>query len=123
MEIGTLNLHCGNCGVIEFCGNPFCYCLCSDMRFENIDEDVYAKIADKATGLRALEVCAGCVRGDCDVYRCSASDFADEPCEYFDESKDYFCKQIAGYVQSVLENNESGLALSYVSFIVGQVQL
>lgn len=106
MRIGDLDQHCGNCEVIEFCGKPFCYCLCSDERFENNDEDVYAKIADKATELKALEECAGCMRGDCDVYRNSADDFADEPGEYFDESKDYFCMQIADHVEIVLKSME-----------------
>ena len=99
MIICELKQHCGNCGVIEYCGNPFCYCLCDDERFEDVEEKVYRMLAESATGIRALDECDGCERRDCDVYRYRDDDFADEPCEYYDEARDYYCMQVADYVQ------------------------
>ena len=104
MKIGELEQHCGNCEVIEYCGEVFGYCLCSDERFEDIAEATYTKIAYSAPATKNLEECEGCERIDCTVYGS-----LNEECEYYDEHRDYFCEQIADYVESVLKSTEIGL--------------
>lgn len=108
MKIGDLDQHCGNCGVIDFCGNPFGYCLCRNKGFDDIEEDAYSEIAEKATGLKNLKVCEGCARPDCGIYRYSNEDFADEECEHMDEARDFLCEQIADYVRKQLVENNAG---------------
>ena len=48
--IGTLNMHCGDCGVADFCPSGECadYAICSDERFRFVKEDTYKEIAEKA---------------------------------------------------------------------------
>lgn len=108
MKIGELEQHCGECDVVEYCGNPFCYCLCNDERFSDTEEEIYRKIAENAAGTKILDACMGCTRPDCKAYRYSEKDYADEDCEHDDESTDYKCLQIANYVQSVLQNGGTG---------------
>jgi hypothetical protein len=100
MKIKALDQHCGNCGVTEYCGNPFGFCLCHDLRFGDMEESEYAKIAENATGIKKLGVCEGCTRPDCEVYRYGDDNFADEACEHNDEAKDFYCEQIAAFVES-----------------------
>jgi len=76
--------------------------LCRDERFEDIEEEVYNKIADKITEIKMLEPCIGCTRLDCSIYRYSETEYADEECEYFDDSIDYYCEQVADYVEVYL---------------------
>lgn len=102
MKIKELNQHCGDCGITEYCGNTFGYSICCDERFDDMEESEYQKIAEKATNIKPLAVCTDCDRPDCGVYRYSDDDFADEPCEYDDASRDYYCEQIADYVNKVL---------------------
>ena len=67
MKIGKLKQHCGNCGVIEFCGDPFCYCLCNDERFKDITEEKYKELAEKINwqGFKTHPPCVECNRS-CD---------------------------------------------------------
>jgi len=89
MLIGDLGQHCGECGVIEYCGNPFGYCLCYDERFTKIEEEVYAKIAENCF-LTRYKGCNGCDRDDCEI------------CDLDDERKDFECELIADYVENML---------------------
>lgn len=46
MKIGNLNMHCGNCNLIDYCGEPYSdICICSESRFKNIDENKFLEIA------------------------------------------------------------------------------
>lgn len=46
MEIGKLEQHCGLCGIIDYCAEPFSeLCLCTDSRFTAMDEEQYLKLA------------------------------------------------------------------------------
>ncbi len=67
MKIGKLKQHCGNCGVIEFCGDPFYYCLCNDERFKDITEENYKELAENIGGsdFEPHPSCRGC-SGKCD---------------------------------------------------------
>jgi hypothetical protein len=103
MKIKQLDQRCGDCGVVEYCGNPFGFCLCDDEFFGEIEEKEYKKIADSATGIKPLDACVGCYRPDCGIYRYSATDFAGEDCEHNDDARDYYCEQIAGFVKSAVK--------------------
>ncbi|KAK9679484.1 hypothetical protein QE152_g39965 [Popillia japonica] len=90
MKIGDLEMHCGNCNVVEFCGNPYGYCLCYDTRFADVEEDTYRRIAEgcKSTPHAA---CYGCEAADC------------ECCDDDDDRLDNMCEQFADYVAEQLE--------------------
>jgi hypothetical protein len=103
MKIKSLEQHCGDCGIIEYCGNAYGYSICCDERFGDVEESEYARIAETATGIKTLEACIDCVRPDCGAYRYNENDFADEPCEHGDEERDYCCRQIADYVEKQLK--------------------
>ena len=47
MKIKDLDQHCGECGIIELCGDPFDYCLCSDPRFGDMEAKDYKELAEK----------------------------------------------------------------------------
>lgn len=85
MIIGGLEQHCGECDIIEFCGNSFGYCICNQNRFENVDTEAYKKHAEEAA-TRVFSFCQKCSSADC------------EGCELEDEARDYYCKQAAEYV-------------------------
>jgi len=67
MKISKLDQHCGNCSLIEYCGDPFYYCLCKDSRFEDMDEEEYKELAEKVdwSDFVPHEPCKGCGK-DCD---------------------------------------------------------
>lgn len=70
MKIGDLKQHCGNCRLIEFCGDPFYYCLCMDERFKNVTDEKYNEIAEKISmeGFEPHPPCVNCINNcdDCD---------------------------------------------------------
>lgn len=103
MKIGNLNQHCGECSISEYCGNPFGFCLCTDDRFDSMEESEYIKIAETAPETKEFASCEGCKRPDCEAYRYSEYEYADKDCEYNDEAKDYYCEQIAGYVENTMK--------------------
>ena len=42
MKIGELNMHCGECKLIDNCGEPYSdICICTESRFENVEEDKF----------------------------------------------------------------------------------
>ena len=44
MKIGELNMHCGECGILELCGEPFSdICLCRNPNLEEITEEEYER--------------------------------------------------------------------------------
>lgn len=48
MKIGELDQHCGNCSIIEFCGEPFDeVCLCCNSTLEDLTEEEYLSRVDK----------------------------------------------------------------------------
>ncbi|MDD5051051.1 MAG: hypothetical protein PHV93_04955 [Candidatus Pacebacteria bacterium] len=93
MEIGKLNQHCENCKVIEYCGDPFYYCLCQDRRFENMDVDNYEKLAEKVdfSAFTPHPPCIGCER-DCN------------DCEEDSDAKDVLARFIADKVAEKIIN-------------------
>lgn len=103
MRIKNLNQHCGECLLTAYCGNPFDYCLCTDGRFSNMSESEYQGIAMTATGIKKLDACHECNRSECGLYRYSDDDFANEACEHADEAQDYYCEQIADYVNDYVK--------------------
>lgn len=98
MKIKELDQHCGECGIIEYCGNGFGFCICTDGRFEEMDESDYKKIAESAVNIKSLDVCDGCKRQECGTHT-SPEGSADEDCEHADEARDYYCEQIAAFVE------------------------
>ena len=96
MLIGKLEQHCGECGVIDYCGNAFGYCLCTDARFKFVDEAEYKNIAEKApsyedVGKQGFEPCRNCSGENCDE------------CDNNDENRDYVCNHIADFVWQQLK--------------------
>lgn len=86
MKIGSLNQHCGDCGVVEYCGNAYGFCLCYDERFSEMEEQQYIYFAKDAK-TEIYNLCKECsADSDC----CN--------CDYDDEARDYYCVQIADYV-------------------------
>lgn len=62
MKIGQLEQHCGNCPLIDFCAEPFEeLCLCTDSRLENVDIDIYKKLAANIDGTNE-EICEAIVQ-------------------------------------------------------------
>lgn len=50
MKIGELNMRCGECSLIDHCGEPYSYiCICNIKRFENIDEETFLKLIENST--------------------------------------------------------------------------
>lgn len=48
MKIGQLDMHCGNCNVIDYCAEPFDeLCLCTRADLQDIEEDEYIKMAEE----------------------------------------------------------------------------
>ena len=51
MKIGTLDMHCGNCRIIDYCSDPFdslCLCVCEALKY--VDESEYLQLAEAVTG-------------------------------------------------------------------------
>ena len=107
MKIKELEQHCGDCSITEYCGNSYGYSVCCDERFGDMEEGEYMKIAETATDIKQLDACVNCDRPDCGVYRYSEDDFADEPCEYDNEARDYYCEQIADRVKKSVKIAEA----------------
>jgi hypothetical protein len=106
MKIKELDQHCGDCSLIEYCGNSYGYSICCDERFEDMEESDYKRIAETATDIKPFKACKGCERPDCGVYRYSDDNFANEPCEHDEESRNYYCEQIANHVEKALGGAE-----------------
>ena len=46
MKIGKLNMHCGECKLIEYCGEPYSdIAICGEERFKDVDEEEFMKLA------------------------------------------------------------------------------
>jgi hypothetical protein len=92
MKISKLDQHCGNCSLIELCGEPFYYCLCGDSRFEDMDEEEYKEFAEKIdwAGFVPHDPCKDCDK-DC------------EGCEEESENNDCRVSYIAYKVAEMLK--------------------
>ncbi|EJO5349046.1 hypothetical protein NRP93_003198 [Clostridium botulinum] len=45
MKIGELGMHCGECTLIEHCGEPWSdIAICTESRFNNIDKDKFLQL-------------------------------------------------------------------------------
>ena len=106
MLVSDMDFHCGDCGLIDYCGEPYYYAICKDQRFADVEVDTYEKIAEKATGLEGYSACKGCERPDCDVYRYGADDYSDEPCDHMEESRDHYSRQVANFVYRELNGGK-----------------
>lgn len=99
MKIGELKQHCGACDIIEFCGNAFCYCICNQSCFKNIDVEMYKKYAEEAK-TTSFPSCTDCQNDDCEM------------CEIDDEARSYYCRQVSEYVTVMIEiENGNGVGL------------
>lgn len=67
-NIGELGQHCGHCSVIDYCGDPFYYCLCQDDRFLDMKPEKYKILAGKIDweGFEKHGPCIGCIGNHCD---------------------------------------------------------
>lgn len=46
IQLSELNQHCGNCGCIDYCAEPYeDLCLCCDYRFEKLTDAEYKQKA------------------------------------------------------------------------------
>lgn len=47
MKIGELRMHCGECNLIEHCGEPYSdIAICCEERLKNINEDEFSKLIE-----------------------------------------------------------------------------
>lgn len=47
MKIGDLDMHCGDCKIIDYCGDPYSeICICREQRFKNIEEARFIELAE-----------------------------------------------------------------------------
>lgn len=88
MQIKELNQHCGECELIEHCGNAFGYCICTDERFQEMSEEQYKKLAEQAE-FKEFKKCEGCFE------ECMG-------CENEEEEREYRSKQIADFVEKAI---------------------
>jgi hypothetical protein len=50
MKIGELNMKCGECALIDHCGEPYSeICICSEKRFEEVNEETFLKLIENST--------------------------------------------------------------------------
>lgn len=50
MKIGELDMHCGNCGVIDYCTEPFeTPALCRVSALADVSEEDYIQLAEEIT--------------------------------------------------------------------------
>lgn len=47
MKIGNLDMHCGDCNIINYCDEPYSnICICCDERFKEIEENRFIELAE-----------------------------------------------------------------------------
>lgn len=47
MKIGELDMQCGNCSIIEQCGEPYSdIIICCEERFKDVDETKFLKLIE-----------------------------------------------------------------------------
>jgi len=102
MKIKDLEMHCGNCALMEFCGEPFQYAVCEDSRFLEIDDNDYYIIAENCSQRKIMLgvkptpwSMADCCReakegGYCEGRTCDKCD----GCEADSEAKDHYVDDI-----------------------------
>ena len=44
MKIGKLDMHCGDCHLIDYCGEPFEFAICNSFGLKQMDADEYIKL-------------------------------------------------------------------------------
>jgi hypothetical protein len=50
LKIGELDKHCGNCKIIDHCGEPYSdICICSESRFKDVDEYDFLTLIETST--------------------------------------------------------------------------
>lgn len=50
MKIGELNMRCGECALIDHCGELYLeICICGEKRFENVNEETFLKLIETST--------------------------------------------------------------------------
>ena len=56
MKIGELDMHCGNCGVIDYCTEPYkTPALCRINAFADVLEEKYIQLAEEITSAEIKE--------------------------------------------------------------------
>ncbi len=51
MKIKDLQMHCGNCSLVEMCGSPFEFSVCTVTDVHELDETEYMELYTKAESL------------------------------------------------------------------------
>ena len=47
MKIGNLDMHCGDCKIIDYCDQPYSeICICGELRFKDVEEDRFIQLAE-----------------------------------------------------------------------------
>lgn len=50
MRIGNLDMHCGNCSIIDYCDDSYSdICICCEQRFEDVKEERFLELAETST--------------------------------------------------------------------------
>lgn len=50
MKIGELYMRCGECSIIEYCGEPYSdIAICCEERFKNVEEIKFLNLAETST--------------------------------------------------------------------------
>lgn len=50
MKIGALDMRCGECTLLDHCGEPYSeICICSEKRFEEVQEETFLKLIESST--------------------------------------------------------------------------
>lgn len=48
MKIGELDMHCGNCQLINYCGDPFEYAICCARVLKDMEESEYIRLVEQS---------------------------------------------------------------------------
>ena len=52
MKIGELNMHCGECSLIDHCDEPFSgIAICMEERLSDVDEDIFFRYLEETSKL------------------------------------------------------------------------
>ena len=100
-------MHCGECGVIDFCGTGFGYSICSDERFQHVEVDEYKRIAEQASFVSPTNNAESF--SDCE--NCNGSGLLDDgqdcdDCDAAAEYNDEYAHYVADFVHAQLTAQE-----------------
>ena len=56
MKINELQMHCGNCSLVEMCGTPFNFSICTIIDVQELEEAEYKELYTKAESLFEIDL-------------------------------------------------------------------